>query len=236
MAKEKKIKPLPGTLGELLAPKLKKEETRAQPVAPKAAPEPMPEPEPLPERPLSDEEAFQQAIEGIDQAQIYTGKYGQEGDTWMPKTTVEVTKEEVRQKQDERYFERMIGQLQKRFEDGKYYTPENFTVEDNLREAAMRRFEKASKSGPIPSVDLHDVTVKDLFDVLHDFMVAQQSKGFRFVKVIHGKGKNSKDGPVLRPLVTQWIEGSARCIGFFPEVDTDEDFGVVVVELRRPNP
>jgi len=236
MAKEKKIKPIPGTLGELLAPKLKKEKA-PEPAVPKpSVPEPVFEPQLEPERPLTDEEAFQQAVEGIDQAQIYTGKYGQAGDTWMPKTTVEVTKEEVRQKQDQRYFERMIGQLQKRFEDGKYYTPENFAVEDNLREAAMRRFEKASRSGPVPSIDLHDVTVKDLFEVLHNFVLTQQSQGSRFVRVIHGKGKNSKDGPVLRPLVTQWIEGSARCIGFFPEVDVDDDFGVVVVELRRPNP
>ena len=247
MGKKKKVKAEPGTLGELLlkAAEARAESREAAKAAAPAPPDPVPEPasKPNPEPPnpedLSDEALFAAALDEIDKGAIYAGKFGNLNDEWRPKSSevVEtVTVEDVRKKQDDLYFERMIGQLQKRFEDGKYYTPEHYGSEESLRRAANHRYEKARRIGPIPVLDLHDVTLKEVFEILEAFVLTRQKEGAKFVRIIHGKGKNSADGPVLRPLVSQWVEASVRCIGCFPEIDVDGDHGVTVVELKRPSP
>ncbi len=57
----------------------------------------------------------------------------------------------------------------------------------------------------------------------------------QFARVVHGKGRQSKDVAVLKPAVVQWCEGegSAWVLAWAPEVDRSGQFGSLVIEIRR---
>jgi DNA-nicking Smr family endonuclease len=233
----------PGTFGELLIAAQKKDVTPTQAVVEKIATTPVPPPEPVilvveEAAPLTDLDVFSQAVEGLSPKDIYTGKFGRPDDVhWTPPRIVEdVSVEQVKEVQEIRYFQREVGQLQRRFKDGKYYVPEKHHIDDSEQESVRRRFERICKGRSVPELDLHDVTSKDVLEILEGFVLDAQIKGAKFVRIIHGKGKNSTGAPVLKPLVLQWMNTSRLCCGNAPVIEADDDFGVTILELRRPNP
>lgn len=55
------------------------------------------------------------------------------------------------------------------------------------------------------ALDLHGLTVRDAFDVFHTFLEETVQSGLRCVKVIHGRGLKSREGPVLKEKLKEWI-------------------------------
>lgn len=232
----------PGTFGELLVAAQKKVETQPQARVESVVEKPVerpPEPEIVVEaEPLSDIDFFSKAVEDLSPKDIYSGKFGRPDDVnWVPPRIVEdVPVERVKEVQEIRYFQREVGQLQRRFKDGKYYVAEKHHIDDSEQEAVRRRFERVCKGRSVPELDLHDATSKNVLEILEGFVLDQQIKGAKFVRVIHGKGKNSTGAAVLKPLVLQWMNTSRLCCGNAPVIEADDDFGVTILELRRPNP
>lgn len=54
-------------------------------------------------------------------------------------------------------------------------------------------------------LDLHGVIVQDAEKVVDDFVRYSVKRGHRCVKIIHGRGLCSPNGPVLKEMVVKWL-------------------------------
>ncbi|MDA8170778.1 MAG: Smr/MutS family protein [Nitrospiraceae bacterium] len=59
-------------------------------------------------------------------------------------------------------------------------------------------------------IDLHGMTQEKAFEALSLFLREARRKRTFCVKVIHGRGLRSPDGPVLKVAMRKWLEGSFR--------------------------
>ncbi len=240
-----------------------------------------PEPEPIeygkeaqaaPQEKLTDEQLFAQAVDGIDRADLYKGKYGMPGDDWEPdfykQPEVEVPEdapspEDARAKleelRDQRMLELAMGGIDQRIENPKYYVPEpKVTVEkqpSNLRtprldkdpesldsvklsgeqKELLKRFKKYEREHRVPEVNVRGESKAEALERVQAVLQTCVSRGDGFLRIIHGKGKQSEGDAVLKPAILEWLEGDASqyIIGYAPIVERDGRFGSVIVELKR---
>lgn len=114
--------------------------------------------------------------------------------------------------------------------------------EDDLRApklstAQRKLLKRARKSGRIPELNLRHYRKHEAMTMLQDFVRAQQVHHTRYVRIITGKGKRSKEKAVIKPAVIEWCEApqnAAMVLAYAPATDESGNFGVVVLELRRP--
>ena len=85
--------------------------------------------------------------------------------------------------------------------------------------------------------DLHGHTVEEAKVVLQRFVTQAHAAGQRCVRVIHGRGRNSRDNrPVLKEQVQLWLSHgrlSRLVLAFATAPVTDGGAGAVYVLLRR---
>ncbi len=77
------------------------------------------------------------------------------------------------------------------------------------------------------SFDLHSFLPKDVADALSDYLDEAVKRGWREVRVIHGKGKG-----VRRAEIRQLLASDPRVIEFFDAPPGRGAFGATVVLLR----
>jgi DNA-nicking Smr family endonuclease len=86
-------------------------------------------------------------------------------------------------------------------------------------------------------VDLHGLNSDDAHEALKGFIRRSQLSGKRCLLVIHGKGRNSKDGePVLKQQMPRWLSRGAigrDVLAFCTAQPADGGGGAVYVLLRR---
>ena len=86
-------------------------------------------------------------------------------------------------------------------------------------------------------IDLHGHTVEEAKVVVDRFLTSAYMAGQRCVRLIHGRGLNSKDNvPVLKEQVRIWLSHgrlSRLVLAFATAPLTDGGAGVVYVLLRR---
>jgi DNA-nicking Smr family endonuclease len=86
------------------------------------------------------------------------------------------------------------------------------------------------------SIDLHGKTQLGAAAALRQFISQSGSRGLRRVLIIHGMGLRSDpaDGPVLRNLVRQMLDGELRheIRDYAPALPRDGGDGATVVRLR----
>lgn len=106
-----------------------------------------------------------------------------------------------------------------------------------LTKAQRKLLKRAKKAGRIPELNLRHYRKHEAMDQLVNFVRAQQVQGTRFVRIITGKGKRSKTHVVIKPAVLQWCAAPRNAhmlIDYTPSPDESGNYGVVVMELRRP--
>ncbi len=83
-------------------------------------------------------------------------------------------------------------------------------------------------------IDLHGYTVKEAKGLLEDFLKSSIKRGFRCVKVIHGRGLSSPRGPVLKEAVLGWLEREMRryVLAYATASPRDGGLGATYVLLR----
>lgn len=85
--------------------------------------------------------------------------------------------------------------------------------------------------------DLHGHTVEEAKDAVQRFVTQAYTAGQRCVRVIHGRGRNSRDNrPVLKEQVQLWLSHgrlSRLVLAFATAPATDGGAGAVYVLLRR---
>ena len=84
-------------------------------------------------------------------------------------------------------------------------------------------------------IDLHGMSRDEAFEALRVFFVKSIREKASCVKVIHGRGLRSPDGPVLKEALKKWLQGSFRkhVVAYASARDCDGGLGAAYVLLRR---
>ncbi len=77
------------------------------------------------------------------------------------------------------------------------------------------------------SFDLHSFRPEDVREALLDYLVAAEGKGFREVRIIHGKGKG-----VRRAEVRRWLGVNPSVLDFFDARPEHGGTGATIVVLN----
>lgn len=82
-------------------------------------------------------------------------------------------------------------------------------------------------------VDLHGMRMDEARALLVDFVNSATRRGLRCVRVIHGKGRRSRNGePVLKPRVASWLIQRGDVLAFCEARPEAGGSGAVIVLLR----
>lgn len=82
-------------------------------------------------------------------------------------------------------------------------------------------------------IDLHGMTADEARDSLADFLLAARGRGFRCVRVIHGKGLTSRNRePVLKGKVRHWLSQWDDVLAYCEAPPHAGGSGAVVALLR----
>jgi DNA-nicking Smr family endonuclease len=86
-------------------------------------------------------------------------------------------------------------------------------------------------------LDLHGRVTTDVGHAVERFLAAARSRGVRAALLIHGWGRGSDAGPLLRPAVWDWLGSAAAAragvTAFCSAARRDGGAGATVVLLRR---
>ncbi len=84
------------------------------------------------------------------------------------------------------------------------------------------------------AIDLHGYRRDDARKQLLDFIAHAQSRQYRLVLVVHGKGYNSDDNrPVLKAMVNKWLQSLPQVLAFVTAQPRDGGSGAVYVLLKK---
>jgi len=68
---------------------------------------------------------------------------------------------------------------------------------------------------------------------LNTFISEVRNRGLRCIRIIHGKGYGSSNqGPVIKPLVNQWLRKKAEILAFCSARPVDGGTGAVYVLVK----
>lgn len=91
---------------------------------------------------------------------------------------------------------------------------------------------KRGRFPPADTLDLHHLTVARGLPVLHRFLDEARTNGMQCVRVIHGKGLRSSNGPRLKLAVQQALREHAAVLAFTMCKPADGGSGAVDVLLK----
>jgi DNA-nicking Smr family endonuclease len=89
---------------------------------------------------------------------------------------------------------------------------------------------------PQADLDLHGSDASTARQQVEAFIVDAHARGLRCVRIVHGRGNRSPNGPVLKPSLPRWLgRGPARRIvlAYSSAPQTDGGTGASYVLLRR---
>ena len=83
-------------------------------------------------------------------------------------------------------------------------------------------------------LDLHGMTVAEAKLSLSYFLTEARHLGMRNVRIIHGKGRGSKDGrPVLKQKINHWLRQRSEVLAFCSAPLSDGGTGAVYLILKK---
>jgi DNA-nicking Smr family endonuclease len=171
----------------------------------------------------------------------------------------EQARENLKNLQNQRMLEHALGGVDKLVDSSKYRKkePRGYSSEPNdelnteplpksgeglhdvelqpLQKELLKRYNKRMRSSDVPELNLRGDTLDDALRRLELFCHDCWKRETGFVRVIHGKGKQSDGEPVIKPAVLNWLEGPGfRYVrGYAPEVKRAGNYGSIIVELAR---
>ena len=86
---------------------------------------------------------------------------------------------------------------------------------------------------PEATLDLHGLRVHEARTVLPRFLDQAMLRGYRCVRVIHGKGRDSGQQPVLKQKTDQWLRQRPEVLAFCTAPRWDGGTGAAYVLLSR---
>ncbi len=101
-----------------------------------------------------------------------------------------------------------------------------------ITSAVMRKLRRG-KYSIADELDLHGLNVAEARTALSEFLVECRTRGYRCVRIIHGKGKRSGSaGPVLKPKVYRWLRRSDAILAYTTAHQANGGSGALYVLLR----
>ncbi|MBF0609408.1 MAG: Smr/MutS family protein [Candidatus Magnetobacterium sp. LHC-1] len=84
-------------------------------------------------------------------------------------------------------------------------------------------------------LDLHGSTLAEAELIITDFIKESVRKSHRCVKIIHGRGLRSPNGPVLKNAITGWLSGRMRkyVMAFATAPQYDGGLGALYILLKK---
>ena len=84
------------------------------------------------------------------------------------------------------------------------------------------------------SLDLHGLNIDDAEKEVETFIRGAYRKGFRYLKIVHGRGLRSRNGPVLKKLTVQLLSTKYRkkLLAFVTARQCDGGLGALYILLR----
>ena len=77
-------------------------------------------------------------------------------------------------------------------------------------------------------IDLHTIPPKQVKAVVEEYLYQAQARGFRYVRIIHGKGQG-----VQRELVRKLLERTPQVISFYDAPPEAGGWGATIVEFSE---
>lgn len=114
------------------------------------------------------------------------------------------------------------------------YTPDYIEwIDQDYREDIIERLH-AGKYSIQDCLDLHGKFVEEAKREVEFFLKLSAAKGYRCIKIIHGRGLRSPNGPVLKDAVVKWLLSSFRkyLIAFVTARQCDGGLGALYVLLK----
>jgi DNA-nicking Smr family endonuclease len=108
-----------------------------------------------------------------------------------------------------------------------------------LARGVDRRHLDALRRGEIEEeaeLDLHGLSARDARAALRAALDEAWSGGLRCVRIVHGRGRHSEQGPVLKASLADWLAEpplDARVMAFAPAAGRAGGAGATLVLLRR---
>ena len=101
-----------------------------------------------------------------------------------------------------------------------------------LQRRELRRLQRGRHAAR-DQLDLHGLYVSEAERAVLEFIELSRGRGFRCIRIIHGKGKSSDKGrPVLKAVVDRWLRRCDDVLAFCPAPDNAGGTGAVHVLLR----
>ncbi len=82
-------------------------------------------------------------------------------------------------------------------------------------------------------LDLHGYTIEEARSALTTFIIAARQEHIRCVRIVHGKGMNSDEGPVLKMMVRRWLRQMPEVQAFIQALPGEGGSGAVRVLLTK---
>jgi DNA-nicking Smr family endonuclease len=84
------------------------------------------------------------------------------------------------------------------------------------------------------TLDLHGIIVEEAEKEIESFLHSSFKKGYRCIKIIHGRGRRSPNGPVLKKALITWLSSRFRkhIIAFVTARQCDGGLGALYVLLK----
>lgn len=127
----------------------------------------------------------------------------------------------------------------KRFEEN-FDTPSSYCGTDEhlhfARTGLQRKILSELHRGQIAigaRLDLHKLRSTEALTRTEDFIEECQSKGIKWVLIIHGKGHYSKEGkPILKSLLNEWLQKQSAVLAFESSQPKHGGTGALYVLLK----
>jgi len=103
-----------------------------------------------------------------------------------------------------------------------------------LQKTVMRKLKRGQyRIGD--EIDLHGYSVTEARPALAHFLQRAVTDDIRCVRIIHGKGNNSNQQPIIKNKVNAWLRQSHHVLAFCSAKKQDGGTGAVYVLLRKGN-
>ena len=105
---------------------------------------------------------------------------------------------------------------------------------NGVQDYVLNKLKKKDEMSIINVIDLHGETVKDAINILEDFFTESYKNNIEYIKIICGKGMNSKDKiPKIKITTQAYIKKSLIVNAACSAKDKDGGVGVIKVKLKN---
>lgn len=106
-----------------------------------------------------------------------------------------------------------------------------FYIKRNLPQKVLQKLKKGQYNHE-DCLDLHGLTIKEAKSLLDDFIQECFDANYFCIMVIHGKGRQNFDNPILKNQVNIWLRMKPEILAFSQAINKHGGLGAIYVLLE----